>query len=504
MQVQFAARTDVGRVRQHNEDNFLVDRKHQLYVIADGMGGHACGEVASATAVNVIRENILKNREILEEFEQGDPSVTRRDILALLEHSVQHACYRIFEKGLANPRQRGMGTTVSMMLIAGGRGFVAHVGDSRVYLVRQGQVHQLTEDHSLLNELLKHGKVKSLKDIDHRFKNAVTRAVGVYESVEVDTLDFDILPGDRFLLCSDGLHGYTDSEIILQKSKGDDLEKVVEDFITFANAKGGKDNITAVYLSIGEDDKDGDYEHVKLKFETLKGLSLFKYLSYQELVKLMNIAGERTFRRGEIIFEEGVLEDVLYILLSGTVDIRKGDVEIAVLKRGVHFGEMSMVDSSPRSATAIARDDVRVLTITRKDFYGVLRKNSTLAVKMLWSFIKALTLRLRRTSDELSQLKSLQATDRMTGEDLMAAWMDVLPPSDISLLTPPPLSDQDGDDELPVIDDMDDVTQSGGEIDRVPPDLLPLSPIPAPPRPAPVTDGMLRPPTPPAVPKPEA
>ncbi|GMV39392.1 MAG: hypothetical protein AMXMBFR64_11080 [Myxococcales bacterium] len=502
MQVQFAARTDVGRVRQHNEDNFLVDRKYQLYIVADGMGGHACGEVASATAVNVIRENILKNREILEEFEQGDPSVTRRDILALLEHSVQHACYRIFEKGLANPRQRGMGTTVSMMLVAGGRGFVAHVGDSRVYLVRQGQVHQLTEDHSLLNELLKHGKVKSLKDIDHRFKNAVTRAVGVYESVEVDTLDFDILPGDRYLLCSDGLTGYTDSEIILQKTKGDDLEKIVEDFITFANAKGGKDNITAIYLTVAEDDKQGDYEHVKLKFETLKGLSLFKYLSYQELVKVMNIAGERTFRPGELIFEEGVAEDVLYILLAGTVDIRKGDVEIAVLKRGVHFGEMSLVDSSPRSATAVARDDVRVLTITRKDFYGVLRKNSTIAVKMLWSFIKALTIRLRRTSDELSKVKSMQASDRMTGEDLMAAWMDVLPPSDISLLTPLPVMDRDSDD-LPVVDDLEEITQSGAsDPDQVPPDLLPLSAVPAPPRPQPVTEHF-RPPAPPAIPKPE-
>ena len=498
MQVQFAARTDVGRVRQHNEDNFLVDRKLALYVVADGMGGHACGEVASATSVNVVRENIVKNREILEEFEQGDPSVTRRDILALLEHSVQHACYRIFEKGLANPRQRGMGTTISMLLVAGGRGFLAHVGDSRIYLVRQGQVHQLTEDHSLLNELMKHGKVKSLKDIDHRFKNAVTRAVGVYESVEVDTLDFDILPGDRFLLCSDGLHGYLDSEVILQKTRSDDLEKTCDDFIGFANSKGGKDNITAIYLSITDDDPDGDYEHVKLKFETLKALSLFKYLNYQELVKVMNIATERTYAPGDVIFEEGQFEDVLYILLKGTVEIRKNDVEIAVLRRGMHFGEMSLIDHAPRSAGAIARDEVRVLQVTRKDFYGVLRKNSTLAVKMLWSFIKALTLRLRRTSDELGGIKAQSlGGPGANAEDLMAAWLDVLPPSDISLSAPPPVPGRGPEDELPEVDDLEMLGNDDTIMDDVPADLLPLSPVPPPPKPPPAT-GEFVPPPPPA------
>lgn len=458
MQIQFAAGTDVGQVREHNEDNYLVDKKLQLYVVADGMGGHSSGEIASALAVNIVRENVLKNQEMIDEYIAGQPTVTRRDILALLEHSIQHACYRIFEKGLNNPRQRGMGTTLTAMLIVGGRGFLGHVGDSRLYLVRQSQVHQLTEDHSLLNELLKHGKVKNLKDIDQRFKNAVTRAVGVYESVEVDTLDFDILPGDRFMLCSDGLHGYLDNDLILEKARTENLQVAVTDFVDYANKKGGKDNITCILLQAVDSD-DGDYTDVKLKFDTLRRLVLFRYLNYQELVRVMNIASEQHWEPGHTIFKEGQEEDCLYVLVRGEVEIRKGDTCLASLRDGAHFGEMSLVDKSPRSADAICVAPSVALVVSRRDFYEVLRKNSALAVKMLWSFIKSLSARLRSTSEELSQIK---AQFRSYGElssaddELVARWLAPVAELDIGI-------------GHRSIEDVE------GGADTFPPELLPLT-----------------------------
>jgi serine/threonine protein phosphatase PrpC len=464
MRLQFAAQTDVGKVREHNEDNFLVDRNIHLYVVADGMGGHACGEVASAMAVKIVRENIARNREIIEEFQQGESTVSRRDILALIEHSIQHACYRIFEKGLESPRQRGMGTTLSMLLAIGDRGFIGHVGDSRLYLVREGQVHQLTEDHSLLNELLKHGKVKSLKDIDHRFKNAVTRAVGVYESVEVDTLDFDILPGDRFLLCSDGLHGYLDNETILEKLEGPDLNQIVAELTDYANRKGGKDNITSITIEALGDDA-GDYTDVKLKFETLKGLSLFRYLNYQELVRVMNICTERSLAAGDTVFSEGDEEDCLYILLRGSVDILKSGVKLATLRSGVHFGEMALVDKARRSADAVCKEPSKVLVIQRKDFYDLMRKNSTLAVKMLWSFVKSLTSRLRSTNDELLRVKS-DDSDGARGERQawMASWIEQAPMFDLNpMAVPPGPTDGEGSGD--------------GAVDEFPAELLPLADI---------------------------
>jgi serine/threonine protein phosphatase PrpC/CRP-like cAMP-binding protein len=424
MRVRFGALTDVGKTREHNEDNFLVDRKLQLFVVADGMGGHASGEVASAMAVNTMRENVLRNRDILLEYESGRGGVDRRDVLALLEHSIQHASHRIFEKGLESPRQRGMGTTLTALLIAGGRGFIGHVGDSRLYLVRDSLVHQLTEDHSLLNELIKHGKVKSLGDIDHRFKNAVTRAVGVYETVEVDTLDFDILPGDRYLLCTDGLHGYLDTEEILQRIRAGELDEVAKNFVDFANEQGGRDNITNILVEVDEGERPDSLDDVRLRFDTLRSLRLFKYLSYNELVRVLNISSERTFDPGEALFREGDLDDRLYVLLKGEVRVCKSDVEMARLKPGAHFGEMALVDQTCRSADAITPTGCSVLSIERKDFYDLLRRNSTLAVKMLWSFVKALTERLRNANSEITRLRSeMEAGDgEPSAEARAASW----------------------------------------------------------------------------------
>src|SRR5690349_4905610 len=201
MELKYWAATDVGKERDHNEDNFLIDKKLNLFVVADGMGGHAAGEVASNLAVHEVRDAVQANADIVERFDQGDSTVQRHELLAVLEHAVQSACASVYRRAQADAEKRGMGTTCSVLLMAGNRAFIAHVGDTRIYLSRQAGIHQLTEDHSLVNELVKRGKFKR-EEVDStpyaKYKNAVTRAVGVYESVEVDTFDLDVLPGDAF------------------------------------------------------------------------------------------------------------------------------------------------------------------------------------------------------------------------------------------------------------------------------------------------------------------
>ena len=210
--IHFWAATDVGRVRDHNEDNFLVDKALNLFVVADGMGGHAAGEVASAVAVQTLRDVVSRNKDLIDAYREGSQIASSRDITSLLEHAVQKACAEIYTKAQDDPEKRGMGTTLSALLVINNRGFIAHVGDSRIYLLRGGRVVQLTEDHSLVNELIKRGKLTEAQAETSPYKNAVTRAVGVYESVEVDTIDFDVLPGDQFLLASDGLTGSTEGD----------------------------------------------------------------------------------------------------------------------------------------------------------------------------------------------------------------------------------------------------------------------------------------------------
>src|SRR5580658_9551117 len=206
-QIRFFAATDAGEVREHNEDNFLVDKKLSLFVVADGMGGHAAGEVASAIAVRTVHEELKRDKEMLDDYASGAAGaskVTRKDIVALLEHAVQRACSKIHEEALADPNKRGMGTTLSALLVAGDQGFIAHVGDSRIYLARGDHVQQVTEDHTVFNELIKRGKLTREQIEKVQRKNAITRAVGVYERVEVDTLVMELIAGDTLILASDG------------------------------------------------------------------------------------------------------------------------------------------------------------------------------------------------------------------------------------------------------------------------------------------------------------
>ena len=154
--------SDIGRRRTVNEDAYLCDDQLGLWVVADGMGGHAAGEVASAIAVRTIHEEIKRERELLDDYmagARGANRVTTREVLALMEHAVQRACSRIHEEAQADSAKRGMGTTLSSLLILGQQGFIAHVGDSRIYLLRDGRVRQVTEDHTVFNELLKRGKL---------------------------------------------------------------------------------------------------------------------------------------------------------------------------------------------------------------------------------------------------------------------------------------------------------------------------------------------------------
>jgi serine/threonine protein phosphatase PrpC len=428
MDLKYWAATDVGKQRDHNEDNFLIDKKLRLFVVADGMGGHAAGEVASSVAVHELRDVLHENRDLIERFDAGDPEVQSVEILQVLEHAVQHACGVIYKRAQAEQEKRGMGTTCSVLLMAGppgaARGFIAHVGDSRIYLVRQGHTHQLTEDHSLMNELIRRGKIKK-EDIDSspykQYKNAVTRAVGVYESVEVDTFDLDVLPGDDFLLCSDGLYVYFTDEELPGILGVENVPEVPKHLIDIANEGGGHDNITAIVVRVeGEPLGTTDRaEDVSLKLEVLKGMPLFRYLSYTELVRVMNIAQARSFEAAAEIIREGEAGESLYVILAGEVRLHKTDgTLITTLGKGAHFGEMALVDRGPRSLSATADQASRLLEIQRKDFNEIIRKEPQLAVKLLWSFVQVLGERLRKTTADLSGARLAERAEDLSDEVL--------------------------------------------------------------------------------------
>jgi protein phosphatase len=232
--------SNTGNKRRRNEDSFVV--APPLFAVADGMGGAQAGEVASKLAAAA-----------LEDTDAGTAGGEER-VVAL----IQEANRRVYERSNADPAASGMGTTITAALVEGTRVTFGHVGDSRAYLVRDGVMEQLTEDHSLVNELMKTGKLSPEEAETHPQRSVITRALGTDPDVDVDTFVVEANEGDLFLICSDGLTTMVSDEDILEllERHHDDLDRAAKSLIAAANRAGGEDNITVVVFTISADGGD--------------------------------------------------------------------------------------------------------------------------------------------------------------------------------------------------------------------------------------------------------
>jgi serine/threonine protein phosphatase PrpC len=232
------AQTDVGLKRDINQDTILVDHELNLFIVADGMGGHKGGEVASALAVETVRDSIAKKAR--------DPKNSARKIIA---ESYFEASQRIHKRSTQeSPELMGMGTTMVLAWERNGRLYVGNVGDSRAYLFRAPHLWQLTEDHSLINEQVRAGVI-SEDDAPHVVgRNVITRSVGFERDVVVDILEREPQPGDLFMLCSDGLSGLLTPEQLFRTFANTETEKLVTKCINEAKAAGGDDNISVIII----------------------------------------------------------------------------------------------------------------------------------------------------------------------------------------------------------------------------------------------------------------
>ncbi|MEA2599941.1 MAG: family protein phosphatase [Acidobacteriota bacterium] len=258
VRVKACGLSDVGLTRAHNEDYFEIDPQHRLYVVADGMGGHSHGEVASQIAVNTIRDFIAKTADKDTTWPFGmDARLERHS--NLLKMAVRMAHDHVLRAISRDGSLYGMGTTVVGLLVAGQTAAVAHVGDSRAYRLRAGRLEQLTQDHTWVNEQVVAGFLSKEQARSHPLKNVVTRALGGESDVLVDVRELEVEDGDLFLLCSDGLTGMlSDSDIRDRLASGRSLHEICRTLITDSNARGGIDNVTVVLLSIEEDEGEED------------------------------------------------------------------------------------------------------------------------------------------------------------------------------------------------------------------------------------------------------
>ncbi|MEM7736513.1 MAG: Stp1/IreP family PP2C-type Ser/Thr phosphatase [Deinococcota bacterium] len=236
--VKHAGLSEVGQVRAVNQDSFWADDiadKGFLAVVADGMGGHKAGEIASQKAVTVMSKTLEHSTEV-------PPTAIAK--------AVQAANLEIYNYASDNPEHKGMGTTLSSVFIDDQVGLVAHIGDSRAYLIREGTIRQLTQDHSWVAERVRLGILTADEARNHRWRNVITNALGANPEIKLDMMSFEVLPQDRILLCSDGITSLIEDETLAKIVSQYSPDQAVEELIDRANEQGSPDNVTAVIVSV--------------------------------------------------------------------------------------------------------------------------------------------------------------------------------------------------------------------------------------------------------------
>jgi serine/threonine protein phosphatase PrpC len=258
VQIVSSGLSDVGRVRTNNEDSFRIVEALNLFILSDGMGGEAHGEVASAMAVEAINKFCESEKEdsgatVLDEAPSNISSQTRR-----LKQAVAQANFQIFQSAQKNPEQRGMGATITALWLKDTLLSIAHVGDSRAYLLRNGNLQQLTNDHSLVAEQVRRGLITPQQAEESEMQSVLLRALGAHPEVEIDTDEVEIIPRDVLLLCSDGLTRMVTEPEIAGALQAETVPSVAaERLIALANDNGGIDNVTVIVVRFEDDANKG-------------------------------------------------------------------------------------------------------------------------------------------------------------------------------------------------------------------------------------------------------
>ena len=383
--MQYWTQTHVGLKRSNNEDAILAEGDIGLFGVADGMGGHEAGEVASGEAVRAVAEHLSQHQPLVARLHDPNDRDARDRLTTILQEAVEGANRSIHEVTKAKLGGNRMGTTFCGGLVSDRQALIANVGDSRAYLTRGGRLYQLTQDHTMIGEQMRRGLITEEQASRSPFRHVLLKALGTEPLVDPDIVPVELCPGDRLLFCSDGVHGQVGWQELTELMTQPDGERSVHQMIDQANRAGGIDNATAVLIDIG----DGTGEHLidpQAKIHAMWQLPLFQMLEYAELIKVMSVTSTRAWRAGEVVFAEHEPGDEFLVVLQGEFAVVSGGQPLATVPAGAYVGELALVDGGPRSASVLAHTDSTALVIQRDDFYCLLRREPGLASKLLWHF----------------------------------------------------------------------------------------------------------------------
>lgn len=376
MKTRSFAVTDVGLEREQNEDSYLVDEELGAYIVCDGMGGHAAGEVASSMACHAVIEHLRVHQQAIRNARRTPGGYY--GLAHLLVEAVNYACHVVYGKASSDSSLAGMGTTLTMLLIVDDKAVMAHVGDSRLYLFRKGELHHLSLDHTLMNQL-----PDGDDTIDLSMKHILTRAVGYQPGVLVDTLLFDLQPDDRCLLCTDGLSNCFEDDAQVNGFMLDSSPAGISNrLLQHALKHGGKDNITAVLVDVEGHEVSDDAAEAEAQLELLTEVPLFRKLSLARQLALTEIADMREFAAGQLVLRRDQRCEGLHLVVDGQLR-RRGTRRTDALSRGSIFGEASLVRQKKSPVEIVAESDCRVLVIARDDFEQLLIRRPKLGRRLL-------------------------------------------------------------------------------------------------------------------------
>lgn len=402
--------TDVGRKRDHNEDSIAVDAQRNFFMVADGVGGGAAGEVASKSAVEVVQQRLAELFDHAGGAAQtgSHPSATQlqSETRRRLDRAINEASEAIFTRSQNEIRCRGMATTAVALQVLGNAGIIGHVGDSRLFMVRQGQIYQCTEDHTLVQQLLQTGVLTPEDARDFPHKSVLARSVGKHPAVKVDTMVVDIAPGDRFVLCSDGLSDLVEPQEIRQVVERSSPQEGAQTLIDTANQRGGRDNISVIIVEARGDAPRSKRLRTEHKVELLSNVFLFKDLTFQETMRVLAVVDEVYVDDGQTILREGDTGDDFFVLVNGEAVVSKNGVALTTIRTGGHFGELALLGDGVRSASVTARGKCVVLRITKQDFYSLVSTDHGLSLKLLWGFLQNVAGRMKNLSTEVTHLRA--------------------------------------------------------------------------------------------------
>lgn len=411
---QVAALTRPGASRDRNEDAVLALEQVPVFAVADGMGG--AGDVASRTALDVVRANAAQLGDQVRKVQADRSSASRLDLGVVLESTFQWAHLEV-QREADRHRTYNLATTLVVAAVAGDHAYIAHVGNSRAYLWRSGKLSRLTDDHSVGMLRYRSGKMSLVELQSSPEQHRLTQVLGAGLEIDVDTAEVALADDDILVLCSDGLFLQIPDDGIAERIDPRDLEGSARKMANEASRDLRHDDVSIILIKVGSERDTRSIEDIA---KILRAVFLFRDLSEQDRLVIAPYMEERVYKRGEVLAREGEQGDEFFVLVDGTVRITRGRAHLVDIGPGGHLGELSLTRPTPRSATATAMSRVRLFALSRDSFDALIRRRPGLGARLALALLDTVGDRLRDLTERLSMV------ERVTRGDMQVPGMSPL------------------------------------------------------------------------------